>query len=134
VEPENSAASRRRPAGTPAPLTKLKSDRLLGNRLREAREYVALSQEEVADFLGISRSAVSLAESGKRKVDAIELTKLAKIYQTSVADLTGESSGATPPMVEHLAREAKGLKEKDQEELLQFAKFLKSRADGQHEK
>jgi len=113
----------------------MSDDRLaLGNRLREAREYVALSQEEVADFLGISRSAVSLAESGKRKVDAIELTKLAKIYQTSVADLTGESSGATPPMVEHLAREAKGLKEKDQEELLQFAKFLKSRADGQHEK
>lgn len=112
----------------------MSDDRLaLGNRLREAREYVALSQEEVAEFLGISRSAVSLAESGKRKVDAIELTKLAKIYQTTIAELTGEVT-VPPPMVEHLAREAKGLTEKDQAELLQFAKFLKSRADDQGEK
>lgn len=102
----------------------------LGNRLKEAREYVALSQEEVAEFLGISRSAVSLAEGGKRKVDAIELTKLAKICRTTVAELTGESTASSPPMVEHLAREAKGLTEKDQAELLQFAKFLKSKSDG----
>ncbi|MBR9973778.1 helix-turn-helix domain-containing protein [Magnetospirillum sulfuroxidans] len=112
----------------------MSDDRLaLGNRLKEAREYVGLSQEEVAEFLGISRSAVSLAEGGKRKVDAIELTKLAKICQTTIAELTGEAS-EPPPMVEHLAREAKGLTEKDQAELLQFAKFLKSRADGQRGK
>ena len=107
---------------------------VLGGRLREAREYLALSQEEVADTLGISRSALSLAESGKRKVDALELTQLAKIYRTTVAGLTGEATEHAPPMVEHLAREAKGLTEKDQAELLQFAKFLKSRTDGQRDK
>ena len=35
------------------------------------------------------RPAVSLMESGQRKVDALELKKLAELYQRPVADFTG---------------------------------------------
>ena len=48
--------------------------------------------EEVANHLGVPRSAISLIETGARKVDALELTKLAKLYQRGVAELTGEES------------------------------------------
>jgi cytoskeletal protein RodZ len=50
--------------------------RALGERLREAREYVGLSQEAVAKALGIPCPSVSSMESGKRKVSMIELQQL----------------------------------------------------------
>lgn len=63
---------------------------ILGERLKEAREYVGLKQEDVAKKLGIPRSALSNIEAGSRKVDAIELAQLAKLYQRPVAWFTGK--------------------------------------------
>lgn len=105
------------------------SERLaLGERLRQAREYLELSQDEVARTLNVPRSAVSLMESGQRRVDALELTQLAKIYQRTVASLTGEESPADMPAdVAHLARAATKLTETDRNELTRFAEFLRSR-------
>ena len=103
---------------------------ILATRLKEAREYLALSQDEVARILDIPRTAVSLMEAGQRKVDAIELKKLAEIYQRPIGYFTGESGAAIPPVpesVEHLARAAAMLSDRDREELLQFAHFLQAR-------
>ena len=58
----------------------------LGNRrLRLAREQCGLSQQTVADLLGLPRSAVTNMETGKRAVSTLELTKLAEIYRRSPA-------------------------------------------------
>ena len=65
---------------------------LLGERLREAREYVGLKQEEVARHLDIPRSALSHIEAGQRKVDALELARMARLYQRPVAWFTGEQA------------------------------------------
>jgi transcriptional regulator with XRE-family HTH domain len=103
----------------------------LGERLKAAREYVGLSQEDVARHLAIPRSGLSHIESGQRKVDAIELTRLAKLYQRSVDWFTGEESSSSvelPADVAHVARAAAGLSSQDREELVRFADFLKSRA------
>ena len=72
--------------------TEVKDDdrKTLGERLREAREYLGFSQDQVATFLGVPRSALSLMESGRRKVDALELKKLAGLYQRPVSHFTGE--------------------------------------------
>ena len=51
--------------------------RLIGDRLRQAREYLELKQDEAADAVGVSRSALSLIENGRRKVDAVELARFA---------------------------------------------------------
>jgi len=105
----------------------------LAARLKEAREYVGLSQEEVAQILKVPRTAISLMEKGDRKVDAIELKKLAQIYQRSVDHLTGVIEQAKPtPEVEHLARLARTaskLTAKDLDELNRFAQFLHSKAE-----
>lgn len=101
----------------------------LGERLRQAREYLELSQDEVAKKLGISRSAVSLIESAQRKVDAIELRMFAQLYQRPVSYFTGETvSTPLPEDIEHLARTAKKLSTRDRKELARFAEFLSSRA------
>jgi transcriptional regulator with XRE-family HTH domain len=100
----------------------------LGDRLKEAREYLGFSQEEVANHLGVPRSAISLIETGARKVDALELTKLAKLYQRRVAELTGEESPrAESDSVQMVARAAAELSPEDQSEVLRFAQFLRSR-------
>ena len=53
-------------------------------RLKEAREQSGLTQTEVAKKLGLPQSYVSKIESGERRVDAVELERLAKIYGKSV--------------------------------------------------
>ena len=103
--------------------------KIMGERLREAREYIGFSQDQVATFLGVPRSALSLMETGQRKVDALELKKLAGLYKRSVAYFTGEetdevSFGAD---VNHLARKVSELSPDDREELGRFADFLRAR-------
>jgi transcriptional regulator with XRE-family HTH domain len=101
----------------------------LGVRLKEAREYLELSQDEVASALNVPRSAISLIEAGQRKVDALELQKLAEIYQRPIGYFTGEDAVpvALPETVQHLARAAAKLTDRDREELMRFAEFLQTR-------
>ncbi len=117
-------------AGRAAPSPSREIDRqFLGTRLKEAREYLELSQDEVAKALALPRSAISLIETGQRKVDAIELKKLAEIYQRTIGYFTGEEGASTPvpETVQHLARAASKLTDRDREELLRFAEFLQAR-------
>jgi transcriptional regulator with XRE-family HTH domain len=104
----------------------------LGERLKEAREYVGLKQEDVAKKIGIPRSALSNIEAGSRKVDAIELAQLAKLYQRPVAWFTAEDTNIapsrTPEEVAYVTRAAAALSQQDRAELARFADFLKSRA------
>lgn len=102
----------------------------LGRKLREAREYLDLAQDEVAKILNVPRSAISLIESGQRKVEALELKRLAELYQRSVNSFTGDEGqdAGLPDEVEHLARAATELSKEDRDELVRFAAFLRSRS------
>jgi transcriptional regulator with XRE-family HTH domain len=102
----------------------------LAELLKQAREYLSLSQDEVAKAVGIPRAAISLVESGQRRVDALELKKFAAVYQRPVSYFTGDevAEGILPAEVEHLARAAANLSSKDREELARFAEFLQSRS------
>jgi transcriptional regulator with XRE-family HTH domain len=104
--------------------------RRLGDRLREARKYLGLKQEEVATYLKIPRTALTDIENGQRRVEAIELTRLAKLYRQPVAFFTGEdeASARLPVDVAHLARRAADLSPEDRDELGRFAEYLHTRA------
>ena len=101
---------------------------VLGKRIREEREYRGLSQEEVARYLGVPRSAVSLIESGARRVSAEELSQLARLYQISMESLTRHGDEEVEPeSVRLLARATAELSPTDRNEVLRFAQFLRSR-------
>ena len=107
----------------------------LGVRLKEAREYAGLSQEVVFKITRIARSAISLIETGQRRVDALELKSLAGVYGRSVSELTGETViEADVEEVEYLARTAKGLSQESLDQLVEFARYLESRARQEKEK
>ena len=100
----------------------------LGARLKEAREYRGFSQEEVARHLGVPRTAISLIENGARRVEALELRHLARLYQTSMESLTGEVQETTESeSIRLVARAAAGLSATDRNEVLRFVHFLQSR-------
>lgn len=107
----------------------------MARRLKEAREYLELSQDDVAKELGIPRTAISLIESGQRKVEALELHKLARVYQRPVGYFTGEETATAelPEEVAHLARAASKLSNRDREELARFADYLQARSAAEKE-
>ena len=101
---------------------------ILSERLKEAREYRGFSQEEVARHLGVPRSAISLIESGSRRVSAAELSRLAKLFQTTMESLAGHDHEAPEPdSVRMVTRATAGLSATDRKEVLRFAEFLRSR-------
>jgi transcriptional regulator with XRE-family HTH domain len=118
------------------PLTNDEAERQrLGVRLREARKYLGLKQEDVASYLKIQRTALVDIESGQRRVEAIELTRLAKLYKQPVSYFTGEDAAAAalPAGVAHLARQAAALSEQDREELSRFVEYLRARSQAGQE-
>jgi transcriptional regulator with XRE-family HTH domain len=101
----------------------------LAARLKEMREYLSLSQEEVAELVQIPRSAVSLIENGERKVDALELKKFAQIYKCPLEYFTGSTEDEADKNrdLAFLAKAAAKLSSQDRDELLRFARFLNSK-------
>ena len=59
----------------------------VNENLKAVREKKRVSQQEVADYLGITRQAYSHYEVGRRKPDYETLLKLAEFYGVSVLDL-----------------------------------------------
>lgn len=106
-----------------------KLEKQLANRLKEIREYNGYSQEDIGKHLGISRSAISLIESGVRKISAVELSKLATLYQRSIENLTNtKNDPILSESVQMVARAAAALSDEDRNEVLRFAELLKSKS------
>ena len=59
----------------------------LGNSLYESRKKKGLSQEEVAEKLGVSRQTISKWETEETVPDIYQAKKLAKIYGLSLDEL-----------------------------------------------
>lgn len=101
---------------------------VLSKRIKEERKYSGLSQEEVARYLGVPRSAVSLKESGARPVSAEELSRLAELNQTTMKSLTDHGAETVnPDSVRLLAGATAELSLTDRREVLRFARFPRSR-------
>lgn len=96
----------------------------LGSRLRTARETRGLSQQAVAQALGLPRTAITQLEAGSRSVSTLELTRLADLYLSSVANLLHESTGdEDKDVLVALHRAAPGL-EKDPDTRSQVARCV----------
>lgn len=59
----------------------------LGNNLFHARKKAGLSQETVAEKLGVSRQTISKWETAETVPDIYEAKKLAKLYNLSLDEL-----------------------------------------------
>lgn len=55
------------------------------NRLKEARIEAGLKQQEAAAKLGKPQSYISKIESGERRLDVLEIKKLAALYKKDIS-------------------------------------------------
>ena len=62
----------------------LKSWQELGARIAEARKVSQLSQAELAAAVKLDRTAICKLESGERKLDSLELVRIAGVLKRSI--------------------------------------------------
>lgn len=107
----------------------------LGSRLKEVREYLNFSQQYISDRTGIPRSAVSDIERGARKVDSLELKKLARLYSYPVAYFldADEDAEVGSHAIAAMARALSPLGRTEREQVYRFAEFLRLQKAGERE-
>lgn len=79
-------------------------EKVLGARVREARERAGLKQGELASRVDLDRTAVNKIEGGARKVTALELSDIAAALGVRMSSFFGEP---VPALVSH--RSSQGL-------------------------
>ena len=91
--------------------------------LRQARQKLFLSQDYVANFLGVTRTAVVQIENGNRRISGEELAKLCQFYGLSADYVLGRK----PDMgkMEISAGGFAELPEEDQKEIMNLIAFKK---------
>jgi transcriptional regulator with XRE-family HTH domain len=62
-----------------------------GKRIKELREQAFMTQEELGEVLGITHSAVSLIEAGKRGLNVKTADKIAAALGVTLMDLLRDS-------------------------------------------
>lgn len=71
----------------------------LCNNLKSTRARVGMSQELVAERLGISRQAITKWEAGKSKPSAQNLQALAELYEMSAEELLSDRQPKGPNLI-----------------------------------
>lgn len=64
-----------------------------GARLKQLRQTAGLTQEELAEAAGFSRSYYTEIETGKRNVSLLNLQRLARCLNLSVSELVDVETG-----------------------------------------
>lgn len=74
----------------------------LNERIKACRQSAGMSQEKVAELVGVSRQAVTKWESGQSAPTTENLFKLAHIFGTTVDLLLGSDKVINPSAAEHI--------------------------------
>lgn len=97
----------------------------IGAKIKEARQELNMPQKELANLIGFdSPTAISLIESGDRKVSVEDLGKIADILHKNIKFFLGEDVEIN---FEHALRADKNLSAGAKKEVLNFYNFIKEK-------
>ncbi len=65
---------------------------IVARNIKSLREREGLTQEQLGDYLGISKEQVSYIENLKRPIDVIKLKRVADLFRVQVDDLMNEKT------------------------------------------
>ena len=109
-------------------------DRFLGRRIKELRLLAGMTQQRVAQRLGISPQQVQKYEKGINRLSASQLLAVAQAFEVAVADLFdgyGSEASRDPPldlqttqMLLNLTRSFLALEPKHQDALVRLVRAL----------
>ncbi len=102
--------------------------KFIGSKIKEARELADLSQMDLANKVGYeSATAISLIESGERKVSIKDLEVIADVLRRDIKFFLGIAEKAD---IRFALRADDALSKQNQEEILRFIDFVKNKKDG----
>lgn len=85
-------------------MNEIELKRMIGNRLKAAREGTAYNQQDIAELLGVERTAYGHIEAGRNLVRVDHLIKLAQIFNRPISYFLGiTENGFTPDEQQLLA-------------------------------
>jgi len=96
----------------------------IGKAISTKRIVAGLSQEKVAESLGISREAVSRMETGAAIPTVVRLAELAGIFNCGIEELLTEASNRQLDQARQITELLDGLTEKNRTMLLNVIKQL----------
>ncbi|MEC3912596.1 helix-turn-helix transcriptional regulator [Sphingobium sp. CR2-8] len=106
------------------------TERHIAARVTEAREYLELSADELAEMIGVAPDEIEAIEAGTTQVSATQLSEIAKALGRGIEFFTtGVSAQKASERTEFLARAAETLSDQDMGELQRFATYLRSRSE-----
>ncbi len=59
---------------------------LVGKRVKELRNKLGVSQEELADMAGLDRTYITSVECGKRNISIVNIEKLTKALKVTLSE------------------------------------------------
>lgn len=93
----------------------------INERIKNFRNQLHLSQEYVANFLGLNRATYTQMENGKRKITAEDISRLSELFGVTADAILSENQMSQPAAV--FARSFEKLDENDQAEIMNLIKF-----------
>ena len=105
----------------------------VGNRIREERRRLKLSQKELGERIGVRHNTISQYENATNSPEQDTLFKLAKVLDVKVDDLFPKREGVTDEL-EKALRMTSGMKLKDVEFLNQLIEKTLSLNEDEREK
>lgn len=112
---------------------------MLNIRLTSLRKSKKKTQQDIADYLGVTRPAYTAYERGTRHPDYDTLQKLADYYDVTTDYLLGRTDNpymteeqefqafTTDPELQHFFRDIEASQEQEQHELRQIWEIIKRR-------
>ncbi len=94
------------------------------DKLKSLRTLAGESQKHLASVLGISDVMISQYENGRKMPGRETMKRIANHYNTTVADLLGESKNELSDTMIILNRGAKKMTPERQKQLLDVAKLM----------
>lgn len=98
---------------------------IIGSNLKKLREAARYTQEDVAQALGVKRSAYSNYESGEREAPYDVLEKASNLFGCDMYVLFEENEN-TDAMILASAFRVDGLAPEDTDEIIRFKDIVKS--------
>jgi transcriptional regulator with XRE-family HTH domain len=96
-----------------------------GRNIKAYRERLLMSQQEVADFLGIQREIISYWETGQREISLEMLEKLSDLFGVELINLLEEDEKIAQAD-QAFAFRSEGLTKSDLEQVSNFNRIVKN--------
>lgn len=93
-----------------------------GKKLKAVREFLGLTQDQVASTLNLTRNIIVNIENDKRSIKADELYNFSKLYGITMEEIVSDEKEII--MSDQMfARGFDSLSEKDKQEIINLIKF-----------